>query len=313
MGKGKDEDPYSERPPDSDFQQQNLKAWQPLLTPGWVYGTFFIIGCIFIPIGLVIKVESDTVVQTKSVKYTSDGYVSIEIPEDMEPPIYFYYELDNFYQNHRRYVKSRSDEQLMGRANPKTDSCNPLETDTDSDKVLYPCGLIAMSYFNDEFTDPHIKGRADDSNATITWTEEGISWPSDEKKFQLPEGGDYPDTVKTYPDVTDEPFKVWMRTAALPKFKKLRYIIKDTTLNKGEVFKVKIKSNFNVTADGKKFVLLSTTSWLGGKNDFLGFAYIGVGSFCIFLALCFFLKHCISPRHLGDMRYLNFQNPSTQK
>jgi len=26
----------------------------------------------------------------------------------MEGPVYVYYQLDNFYQNHRRYVKSRS-------------------------------------------------------------------------------------------------------------------------------------------------------------------------------------------------------------
>ena len=32
----------------------------------------------------------------------------------MKAPVYVYYELDNFYQNHRRYVKSRSDSQLEG-------------------------------------------------------------------------------------------------------------------------------------------------------------------------------------------------------
>jgi hypothetical protein len=28
--------------------------------------------------------------------------------------VYFYYGLDNYFQNHRRYVKSRSDKQLIG-------------------------------------------------------------------------------------------------------------------------------------------------------------------------------------------------------
>lgn len=32
----------------------------------------------------------------------------------MKPPIYVYYELDNYFQNHRRYVKSRSSLQLLG-------------------------------------------------------------------------------------------------------------------------------------------------------------------------------------------------------
>jgi hypothetical protein len=34
------------------------------------------------------------------------------VKEKMKAPVYVYYELDNFYQNHRRYVKSRSDDQL---------------------------------------------------------------------------------------------------------------------------------------------------------------------------------------------------------
>jgi len=32
----------------------------------------------------------------------------------MIAPVYVYYQLDNFYQNHRRYVKSRDYKQLMG-------------------------------------------------------------------------------------------------------------------------------------------------------------------------------------------------------
>lgn len=32
----------------------------------------------------------------------------------IKKPIYVYYQLDNFYQNHRRYVKSRDNAQLFG-------------------------------------------------------------------------------------------------------------------------------------------------------------------------------------------------------
>ena len=52
--------------------------------------------------------------------------LTIDIPKDMDAPIYVYYKLDNFYQNHRRYVKSRSDIQLRGKSG-STETCEPLE------------------------------------------------------------------------------------------------------------------------------------------------------------------------------------------
>lgn len=48
-------------PADTPFKQQKLKAWQPILTPNWVIGTFAIVGLIFIPIGVVLNTESDNV------------------------------------------------------------------------------------------------------------------------------------------------------------------------------------------------------------------------------------------------------------
>ncbi|MFS7906735.1 putative CDC50/LEM3 family protein [Helianthus anomalus] len=44
----------------------------------------------------------------------------------MKQPIYVYYQLDNYYQNYRRYVKSRSDQQLRNRGNENgTNTCKP--------------------------------------------------------------------------------------------------------------------------------------------------------------------------------------------
>lgn len=111
----------SKRPVDSAFQQQRLKAWQPLLTPKYVIGTFFLVGCIFVPVGIVVLHASNTVVEISqryddmSPPTSVNGtmrQVTLNITKDMDAPIYFYYQLTNFYQNHRRYVKSRSDEQL---------------------------------------------------------------------------------------------------------------------------------------------------------------------------------------------------------
>ena len=79
--------------------------------------------------------------------------VSLTVPEDMEPPVYVYYELENFYQNHRRYVKSRDDVQLReGKLLTASDlsDCEPLIQSQNGTKspIRHPCGLIAGSFFN---------------------------------------------------------------------------------------------------------------------------------------------------------------------
>ena len=42
---------------------------------------------------------------------------------------------------------------------------------------------------------------------------------------------------------------------------------------------------------GSKRMILSTTSFLGGKNNFLGIAYITVGCICFFLGVVFLVIH----------------------
>jgi LEM3 (ligand-effect modulator 3) family / CDC50 family len=63
-----------------------------------------------------------------------------------------YYRLTNFYQNHRRYVKSVEEGQLQGQnltaqQLQKSGACAPL-TVAPNGKPYYPCGLIANSLFN---------------------------------------------------------------------------------------------------------------------------------------------------------------------
>jgi len=57
---------------------------------------------------------------------------------------------------------------------------------------------------------------------------------------------------------------------------------------------------------GKKSLVVSTTSWLGGKNPFLGWAYIVVGILCVVLALVFAVKEAVAGRDLGDPSYLTW-------
>merc|ERR1719189_636727 len=113
----------------------------------------------------------------------------------------------------------------------------------------------------------------------------------------------------------NEDFIVWMRTAGLPNFKKLNKRITVDSFKEGEPKKIPKGSKFMVTINnqfpvadfkGTKSIVLSTTSWLGGKNEFLGWAYITVGILCCVLAVAFCCKNIQNPRKLGDMTYFQF-------
>jgi len=323
-----EKDDQSKRPEDSAFKQQRLKAWQPLLTPFWVITTFFVIGILFLILGgFIVKYSKDVVEieqqydslfncpETPSQKEANCS-VDIPITSTMKKPIFVYYKLTNFYQNHRRYVKSRSDAQLSGDDVGSTSSCDPLSDLPGTSIPLYPCGLIANSFFNDTFKackktsgSTECVSMTEDNNA---WVKTGISWASDrDKKFKdvdvssssfsrVGTGG------FTLPNITDEDFIVWMRTAGLPTFKKLYRKIQDSDLNVGDILTINFTNAFPVHSfGGTKSIVLSTTSALGGKNDFLGYAYIVVGVVCLVLAIGFLVKHLYSPRAMGDMHYLN--------
>jgi len=76
--------------------------------------------------------------------------IQFNIPTQLKPPIFFYYHLTNFYQNHRRYVKSFDADQLKGVAVSQTTlqkNCKPMAVTSDGYSI-YPCGLIANSQFN---------------------------------------------------------------------------------------------------------------------------------------------------------------------
>ncbi|KAG0488435.1 hypothetical protein HPP92_007246 [Vanilla planifolia] len=99
---------------------------------------------------------------------------------------------------------------------------------------------------------------------------------------------------------------VWMRTAALPTFRKLYGRIEED-LQPNDLITVAIENNYNTYSfSGGKKLVLSTTTWIGGKNDFLGTAYITIGSICLFLATAFIILYVFKPRTLGDPAYLSW-------
>ena len=139
---------------ESKFKQQTLPAWRPVPTAMSTLITFSIFSVIFIGMGAILFQKSSEI-KEQVVQYSVHAdckktkvsfpekfgdktftknkcIVPFEITDDnkMGSKVFAYYQLDNFYQNHRRYVKSRDNGQLAGKysADPKDlNNCDPIQ------------------------------------------------------------------------------------------------------------------------------------------------------------------------------------------
>jgi len=212
----------------------------------------------------------------------------------MEKNVFIYYRLTNFYQNHRRYIKSKSSKQLKGNfltEDEIKDDCDPIilnkdinetlysydgTTKLDPDKVAHPCGLIAKSVFNDTY---EIKKKVGDEQIIIEFDD--IAWSVDKDKYK-----NSANSKEQWYNVEDERFMVWMRPAAMPDFRKPWGKIKKD-LSKGN-YTLIINNKYPVKSfDGKKFFILSTVNGLGGKNYFLAILYLVVGGISVIAGILF--------------------------
>lgn len=250
--------------------------------------------------------------------------IEFDVPATLGPGVFLYYKLSNFYQNHRRYVKSLHSNQLRGQGVPADElsdsDCKPLG-DLNG-KAVYPCGLIANSMFNDTFSSAF---RVAD-NTVYQFSDRNIAWPGEASKYvsspiknhndpkskgydSLDEivpppnwalrypGGVY-NSSQPPPDLKqDLHFQNWMRTAGLPIFSKL-YGRNDAEAMQPGTYRIIVGLNFPVLPyNGKKGIVISTVSWSGGKNPFLGYAYVGAAGLFILLAAAGTIRHLVKPRY----------------
>ena len=232
-----DEDLVYEKVKQSRFKQQNLPAWRPVptilsitITFSFFGVVFIFLGILFVILGIVLLVYSNKVKSAK-IDYTDCGSndpcnKQLTLEDDIDAPVFVYYQLDGFFQNSRRYLKSKETDQLTGDDIKAHDNCEPAETNKemgfsstqkalDGNTVLnpndiaVPCGLVAKTFFNDRFT-----FKIGSENLVVDET--NIAFGKDKKLYDK-----NPDPSKQWIDMTNEHFLVWMRPSGLPNFRKL--------------------------------------------------------------------------------------------
>lgn len=326
------------KPKDTRLRQQRLPAWQPILNAKTVIPVFFGISILFIPLGIVLLVTSSGVKENagyyddkcdEQIRLRNDPNdlnctIRIVLDEDFTGDVYFYYGLENYYQNHRRYMRSRNDKQLLGNLE-SVDDCAPYAKV--GDLPVAPCGAIANSMFNDTFK------LFDQQQRQIQWSYDELIWPIDRKKFRNPlcagqiECPTQADLCNVFSEAASPPnwvrrpclldtavnnsgfqnadFIIWMRTAAFPDFRKPYRKLNDPNYANGLPrgnYMLKIENFYNVSSfSGRKAFIISTTSWLGGKNAFLGMAYIAVGLICAIIGIAFIFVHIRYGHSLPEM------------
>ncbi|ODN00473.1 putative ALA-interacting subunit 4 [Orchesella cincta] len=340
------------------FSQQKLDGWEPIVTPKTIWKQLCVLGILITAMGvcmlvfdilhtseIIIPYSSSTECEMvrkdifqlnlraadckEKCTHVSDRICSTEftVPFDMHTPVYIYYEITNFHQNHRLYTKSKDDHQLFGRLYDFQDQpvipygCSPAELIDRTGKVYYPCGAIAGSMFSDVFTLENKTG------SKIPIDETHISFTDFKKlKYAQPLGLDDPMDYVNYKNgefikqftwpkhwseerwkewfesggVKNPAFVNWMQPYHSSTIRKLYGSIsgtvegcqKDRVLCRGS-YKFAIKYRFDVDSTkpkSKKNIILATTSFFGTRNIPRAIAIISFGLIILICSVLFFVK-----------------------
>mmetsp|Transcript_19188 Transcript_19188/g.35053 ORF Transcript_19188/g.35053 Transcript_19188/m.35053 type:complete len:318 (-) Transcript_19188:53-1006(-) len=304
------------RPKYKAYVQGKLKALQPMHSAASTVITLLLLSGILLTSGFNLMKNSEDLIEEKKRYDDVDECeneplceVTVNISDKMSEPVYVYYEMRNFYQNHMNYVSSRDNPQLRGEDRTKTEvkTCEPIKengdlytqvswknVELDSGDVANPCGLAAYTLFNDTFSLYRIEDSPKKYD-NIEIDTDDIAWKSDVDYVYVRADKE----EEQWLDVEDEHFMVWMRLSPLPTFRKL-YGVVNEDLKEG-AYNVTISNNYDVSKwDGEKHIVFATVSPIGGKTNALAAMCLAVGFLASLAALIFGIVACALRDKVGS-------------
>lgn len=228
--------------------------------------------------------------------------VNLTIPKHMHRPL-MYYAVGPYYQNYNSYMKSELIRELMGKPvtqdERKRRCIGPTREDSDNERIV-PCGMKAVSYFNDTF---------DVIGYDVLKTKGLVAWTSDVDRYKNPT--DYPEhpagtswLYERYPDsITEEngvrtpSFADWMRPSAVPRVWN-RYGFVNYTFEQGDTLSIVIHSRYPISTIPGGYKVLVLTDWgkFGARHSGFGWILVSLGAFSYLLGVGVVIIFRLCPR-----------------
>ena len=294
----------------SRFKQQKIPGWRILPSMFHAVLYFFSIGILCLAIGIALILISEENIEEEAF-FHNNTFVILNISKKMKADIMVYYKVTNYYQNNRRYMLSKSYDQLFGenitlKDMKKRHECDPIITNKDmginesifnialnESELAIPCGLMAKSFklFNNSYIFELISGPNFDENNTNSNIFE-IDMTNIARKFDRKKYNNSFNIKNQWLDLKDEHFMVWMRPAPFANFSKLYGRI-NHDLEKGSVINVTMepgkyydREEF-IQSGANLSIILTTTNYFGGENKELSYSFAGFGLLCIIFGIIF--------------------------
>merc|ERR1712180_254727 len=281
------------------YLEQKSRVYTPDYSPANLWKYYFGAAVAFGVLGLALAVQAWMVTEvvidyTECCQPRPSGWCTCEknLVTDSEGgdvfpiqgPILIYYYIENFHQNHRGYEDDGDDKQLAGKTIEGADCAN-------NTRNVQPCGFAANTIFTDKILDIKNDDTSRTSQVKVGMShpklKEDLSYSMEKYAYAAPKtssGTQKPNRPEAWDDRMHnsylkndfsfmEDFKVWMRLAPLPKFRKLWYRMGDQMdkLDRGTIdILVKwppggVDSSLKIPNLRKK-IILTQQSFMGTKS-----------------------------------------------